>query len=466
MSDALLDPAATAALRDALSVFTAESVRTALGGDGSAALARGDPAGVERALREHADPKMATLVRLFLLGRPVRGADAAAALHPLPLDTAGRHGLLAVSAGSVRALYDVRPHAEDDDRAQQWWVVSDFGSDVRPGPLGTDHVLGVGPASVTLAQLIPRRTVERALDIGTGSGVQALHLSTHCGEVVATDVTHRALRCAATTAALSGQAWQLRQGSVGEIPRVLAPNGSAHLLANWLIVDGRPWEERVGGWLADGRCDAWVWQREVVEPAEYVALWLHDAGLTPATPEWAACYDAWLDWFAATGAAAVGMGFVSMWQTDSQPPIVVCEDVPQAIQQPAGEQIGDWIGRQRWLARTDDATLLASPLAVGAAVTLDRTDILHEMGWHTTARQLRQDAGLRWRVEVDDAIAAVVAGCTGALPLGTVLSVLAAAVQRPTEEVASAALPIVRDLLGRGFLLPPQDPAHQPVGQP
>ena len=40
----------------------------------------------------------------------------------------------------------------------------------------------------------------------------------------------------------------------------------------------RPWDERLAGWVADG-CDALVVQREVVDPAAYVELWLKDAGL-------------------------------------------------------------------------------------------------------------------------------------------------------------------------------------------
>jgi hypothetical protein len=33
--------------------------------------------------------------------------------------------------------------------------------------------------------------------------------------------------------------------------------------------------------------------------------------------------------------------------------------------------------------------------------------------------------------------------------------VLAAAVHRPADEIADAVLPVVRDLVGRGFLIPP-----------
>ncbi len=79
-----------------------------------------------------------------------------------------------------------------------------------------DHVLGASASSTTLAELTVREPVERALDLGTGSGIQSLHLSTHARRVVATDVNPRCLRLAALTAALNGVDLDLRLGSLYE----------------------------------------------------------------------------------------------------------------------------------------------------------------------------------------------------------------------------------------------------------
>ncbi|HEX3336073.1 MAG TPA: hypothetical protein VHS54_06385, partial [Jatrophihabitans sp.] len=70
------------------------------------------------------------------------------------------------------------------------------------------------------------------------------------------------------------------------------------------------------------------------------------------------------------------------------------------------------------------------------------------------AVRLRQSAGLRWELETDDAVAAVVAGCDGSAPLLAPVTVLAAAMGRPVSEITEALLPVVRDLISRGFLLP------------
>ena len=105
-------------------------------------------------------------------------------------------GLLERTVGEVAARLDVRPYAADDATAPDLWVVSDLtpGLDGSPNRVGADHVLGISSASTSLAQLTLREPVGRALDLGTGCGVQALHLARTASQVVATDVNRRALR--------------------------------------------------------------------------------------------------------------------------------------------------------------------------------------------------------------------------------------------------------------------------------
>ena len=58
-----------------------------------------------------------------------------------------------------------------------------------------------------------------------------------------------------------------------------APHGGTfQMLANWVHLADESWEERVAGWLPAHGVDALVVQREVLDPAEYVATWLRDAG--------------------------------------------------------------------------------------------------------------------------------------------------------------------------------------------
>lgn len=492
----LLDPSALDRLRHAFDAFTPEEVLDCLGPIGQAGLDRGDLLLAGRVLPE--DDPTATLIRLFLLGGEIPDGAAAEALGGLRAEDAP--ALLRSGSGHTRASLEVRPYSEQD--GAPCWVVSDFGSDVRPGPLAPDHVLGIGSASLTLAQYTMRAKVGRVLDVGTGCGIQALHLSTHAAQVTATDISERALSMAATTAALSGLSWDLRAGSllepvagerfdlvvanppfvvspglttdsggyeyrdsglagdelcrrlVAELPSVLTEGGAAQLLANWVITAEADWRERLAGWLAGGGCDAWAWQREVADPAEYVTLWLRDAGEQPGTVRWRERYDEWLDWMAQAGIVAVGMGAVTIWNNQREEPIVVLEDVPQPLQQPAGATVGAWLPRQRYLRDTDDDALLRTTLTAAPGVLRTGHDLIEDGGWRCTLTQLRLSDGMRWEVESDPAITGLLAACDGRTPLLAPLTVLAAVNGTTVEVIAEAALPVVRDLISRGFLLP------------
>ena len=223
-------------LRDAFltHAFTVDGLRELLGGPAFGALGRGETVPALRATRDGGP--LATLVRLFLLQRPVPSRQAEAAL---PLAEALRdRWLLPAGDDRVRASVDVRPYAGPTGR--HWWIVSDLGCAVagaggaaRQHPAAADQppadpgdpaadpraglVLGVGGASATLAGLTVRTPVRTALDLGTGCGIQALHATRHAERVTATDVNPRALRITALSHALSGERRpELRQGSLYE----------------------------------------------------------------------------------------------------------------------------------------------------------------------------------------------------------------------------------------------------------
>jgi hypothetical protein len=502
VTEPLLQPHELVLLRDALRGFTPDAVLEVLGPVGQAGLDRGDLLLAARELP--CDDATATLTRLFLLGDEVPLDEARAVLGGLsPQEVPA---LLQGTEDGVRSRLEIRPYAEalrdEDSETTSWLVVSDWGSDVAGAPLAADHVLGIGSASLTLAQYTIRDHAQRALDVGTGCGVQALHLARHSAHVTATDVSSRALRMAATTAALSGQSWDLRQGSLLEpvagerfdlvvanppfvvssglttdsggydyrdsglagdelcrrlvtsLPRVITDGGVAQLLANWVITATRSWDERLSEWIDAQRCDAWVWQREVADPAQYVSLWLRDAGEQPGTARWRRRYDEWLTWMSSAGVVAVGMGAITLWNNGSDSPVRVLEDVPQAVQQPIGGAVAQWLPRQHYLQRTSDAELLHAALRTAPGVVRTRHDLIEDGGWQTALSNLRLSDGMRWEVETDDAVSSMLAACDGSTPLNVTLQVLAASVDAPVDQVTDALLPVVRDLVSRGFLLP------------
>jgi methylase of polypeptide subunit release factors len=467
-------------MRRVLSDADLERIRDAL-------LAAGYDVGAVPALL--GDDAAAALARLFLLGHTEPESAVAAAL---PLAAARRAGLVEAAGDGVRAALDLRPYGEE---GVSWWVVSDLGSDVRPGPLRPDHVLGVGSASVTLARATVRRPVRTALDVGTGCGVQALHLSRHAGAVTATDVLPRALELARLTARLNRLDWELLPGDlldpvagrrfdlivanppfvvgpgdggfayrdsglagdevcrrlVRRAPAHLADGGWCQLLANWVHVAGEPWQDRLAGWLAGSGCDAWVWQREIVDPARYAALWLADAG-ERGSPGYEHRYDRWLEWFAAAGVEAVGFGLVTLHRSGAADPTVRIEDVPQQVEEPVGPHVGAWFDRLDALRGAD---LPAVCFRRAPGLLLEQVAEPGPEGWVVTGQRLRQPGGLRRTAEVDDAVAALVAGCDGSRPLGELAAVLQLAYGVDATEVGA----LTAGLAEQGFLVPDGVPA-------
>lgn len=182
-------------LRDALLAadYTTDAVLDRIGETGQAGLGRNSTVPADVALAGAADP-LALLVRLFILQQDV---DEHALRLGLPTDALVDTGLLARDGERLRAVVDIRPYGSPDDGASGY-LVSDLtpGLDGRDASTGPDYVLGASPASLTLTQLTMRNPVGRALDLGTGCGVQALHLARHCEQVVATDLNPRALALA------------------------------------------------------------------------------------------------------------------------------------------------------------------------------------------------------------------------------------------------------------------------------
>jgi methylase of polypeptide subunit release factors len=495
-----LTPALCAGLREAfLRVgFDVDGVPTLLGPEAHTALGRDEPVAARLATAD-AGP-LGTLVRLFLLGDTEPAAAVAAALAPVDVSDAVAAGLLrahgsGADAGLVAAL-DVRPHGTPGH-----WVVSDL--DTRPGgrraALPADHVLGVGQASLSLAGATVRRPVGRLLDLGTGCGVQALHAAGHARELVATDVNQRALALAAATFALSDVAVELRSGAwlepvasdrfdqvvcnppfvtgpprvrhtyrdsglagdtvaarlVGSLPRHLTDGGVAQLIACWLHVEGQDWPDRVTSWLPSAEpVDAWFVQREVADPALYVGTWLRDSGLDPAAPSARRESEEWLSWFDANQVEGVGFGFITLRRGGAAEPTVLCEDLLDTPTGPGGEDVAGWLDRVDWLRARGDAELLGSTLTLAPTVLLEEASAPGPEGWRPVSAAVRRADGPGWRHEVDGPAAALLAGCQGALPLGDLLELLAAAHDRPADELVKAGLPAVRELVRHGLLLP------------
>ncbi|CAL9531784.1 DUF7059 domain-containing protein [Streptomyces sp. enrichment culture] len=490
-------PDVTARLRDALlgASFTADGLLELLGAPAYAALSRSETVPALRATR--GDTPLELLVRLFLLQQPVPHARVA---DVLPVDVCLESGWLdRAGDDEVAATVDVRPYGGPG--GEDWFIVSDLGCAVGgAGGIGNHAegvVLGVGGASTTLAGLTVRTPVSAALDLGTGSGIQALHAAAHATRVTATDVNPRALHIAALTLALSGApAADLREGSlyepvaddetydliVSNPPFVISPGarltyrdggmggddlcrslvqqtgerlnegGFAHFLANWQHVEGEDWTDRLRSWVPRG-CDAWIVQREVQDVTQYAELWLRDAGDHRGDPAaYQARYDAWLDEFEARKVKAVGFGWITLRRTDAAEPSVVAEEWPHPVEQPLGETVRAHFDRVDYLRDHDDAALLEAHFTLAGEVVQEQVGLPGaEDPEHVV---LRQNRGMRRATRVDTVGAGFAGVCDGTMSAGRILDAIAQLVGEDPVALRDRTPAQIRLLVEQGFLEP------------
>lgn len=159
---------------------------------------------------------LAAVVSCWMLGDPVPTELLAAALPRTGVNGAWGMDLGWVRRDQFHPVVDLSPYSSDD--LDDVWVVSDQTALQTRSPLPTWHVLGVGRASLTLAGTVDRRPVQRALDLGTGCGIQTLHLLRHAEHVTATDLSTRALDFAAFTLGLNAESLGLELSPAGELP--------------------------------------------------------------------------------------------------------------------------------------------------------------------------------------------------------------------------------------------------------
>ena len=497
------DAALCSALRADLTSagYTAAAVRAAWGPLADEATGRGLHGPALRALGERSDP-LAVLARVLFLGGSAPVADVDGALPATGAVGLVTLGIATVADGTLHPAALVRPQDYADAAGSgHWWIASDLDEAAVGGPLPTGHVLGVGGASLTLASLQLDTPVDRALDIGTGCGIQAFRARRAAREVVATDISERALQFTRLNTLLNGlDGIEPRRGSLfepvaGELfdrvvsnppfvitPRVagvpeyeyrdagragddlvaafltgvgevLAPGGTAQLLGNWEYRDGQDGLDRVRAWIESSPVplDAWVVERERLDPLAYAELWVRDGGTAPGSPDHARLVDAWLADFADRGVAEIGFGYLLVRRPRSGAPTLArYERVGQPVTGALGPHLAAALAAADRLATLDDAALAASVLTVAPDVTEARH---HLPGAEApTVIELRQGGGFGRVVDVDPAVAALVGACDGDLPVGVLLAAIAELLEVDADALREDALPRVRELVFTGFL--------------
>lgn len=453
------------------------------------------------------------------------------------------------AAGCFIALVDLRPHvviapdadAEEGTCELNWWIASDRTSMQSGRALPADHVLGVGGASTSLLEMTIREPIDSALDMGCGCGIQAMHLKTHANRVVATDLSPRACEYTRFNAALNRLDIEVREGSlfepvageafdlvvtnppfvitpellrgdglfeyrdggmrrdelvrrvVREGPECLKSGGVLQMIGNWEIPEGvdpdAEWSKRLESWFEGLPVDAWVVQRDVLDTAQYVEMWLQDADPSDEVGAWDPsehssserdasrhsssergmlekassehssperalskgalrehAYRTWLADFDLAGVDGVGMGFIAMRKhVGDEAEGVIRFDLGLAGARPRGEDV----------RRTLDALRLPEDLSGLRLVRAD--DVTEERHYVPGSADpmiliLHQGAGLGRSIRVGTATSAIVGASDGELEVGQIVAAVALLTERDAAEVAQEVDEPLRELLRAGML--------------
>ncbi|MDO5672901.1 MAG: methyltransferase [Actinomycetaceae bacterium] len=370
--------------------WTNDHIAALLGDVIAGAMARGHfgPARVrcaEAIDRRESTRACAALTALFMLGGSVTSEDVQAALPSVTIEELTQANLLSPVPSPSEipnrrwcSPIDLRPHeiiSEGEGASAPadtiWWIASDIGEErLPPGvPLPREHVMGLGQATLSLLRSMVTTPCETALDLGTGCGIVAMHMTRFASHVTASDLSARALGFARFNATLAGLGadclrfvqgsffepvadqcfdrivsnppfvitpqelrdqgvWQYRDaGLPGDslIPALLTeaaghlnPGGLLTMLANWEVhaPDADPHGlERVETWLNKAGLDAWVVAREVLDTAQYAEMWLRDGGLEAQSNTEDSLFErglnSYLSDFEARGVSGVALGIIN-----------------------------------------------------------------------------------------------------------------------------------------------------------
>lgn len=457
---------------------------------------RQDPEVVYRRVR--ADSPYHVLVRLFWLGRTVSESTVRKMLPGLDVPALEAAGLLQHRDGLVRSHAILAPYYD-------LLLASDFGPEIK-GQLDADHVLGVGAASVTLANLTVRREVGTALDLGCGAGIQAFLAARHAGRVVGTDTNPRALSFAAFNARINSiDRSEWRQGSlyepicdeqfdliVANPPFVISPEsrfifrdssmagdaiserviagagarlaegGFACILFNWHHRSEEDWDSRPRSWVGDTGCDALVVRFKSTDPLAYAADWLRTT-VGRDCPEYGQHLDEWMAYYEDMGIERISAGAVIMRRRSGPGRWFRSHAIGAASHTGfCGGQIERIFAAEDLLSTLDNAALLEQRLVLDKDHLFQQQLKAEEGRWGIRSQRLSASVGLPFAGNMDSFIASLLAGCNGRRTLRELVCEVADRMQTDSETVMSDCLSVVRKLMQSGFLRTADDVGERP----
>jgi methylase of polypeptide subunit release factors len=477
--------------------YTGDAVRALLGDDAYQGRARDVPVHLRRLT---AGTPLETAIRFFFLGVAVECAVLEQALAPLPVDDLEALGVAEAVGSAIRATVRVVPQAD-------LLLAGNRYPDETPAGGPADYVATVTAPSAILGALTVRSPARTALDIGTGSGVQAIWAARHCDRVVAVDVNTRALNLAAFNARLNAvENIELREGSlfepvaderfdlvlcnapyvvspdlryafrdggvysdgfserlVRDVPRHLEEGGFAQLLVSW-IVQGEDWSARPRSWIEGSDCDAWLLLGATRDPVTYAAIWNEE--VSGDSTAFGKTLDRWIAYLAEIGADSVVEGAIVMQRRTGARRWFRADRVPAAHPAPASDHVlRVFEANDRLAGLEDDPALLDESPRVVDRAHAEQELSFRDGGYVVESMTLVLEEGLGFRAGIDQNTAALLPFLDGSRTLRDAIEAAARSRRVDAEDrdaFTVGALEIARTMLALGLLALGPDAQRSP----
>jgi methylase of polypeptide subunit release factors len=409
--------------------------------------------------------RLGTVVRALFLQLPVARTDLAGALGERAvgaLETIGfaeraevyRPRARVLPVGDLYVASDDYPHHDGEDPP--------------------DYVAAYTLTSRVCDCLTPRVRGARVLDVGTGSGVQALLAARHASHVVATDINPRALAFTELNAALNGftnievrlgslfeavggerfdlitcnppyvvspeNRWAYRDGGLqgDELSRRvmlsaadhLADGGFVTMLASWVAESEETADDRPLAWaktLSD--CDAWILSVWEADPLDHAATW--NTELAGKREELGPALDRWTAYLAELGVHWVSEGAILLHRRRGRRHGARVDAIDDEALESAGEQVRRaFVGRAALaeLRRADD--LLDTKPELVMRLELEQDVVPRRSGNAVTAARVQLVDGTSSTVETTPEAAQTVLRLDGSATLRRLVGRAAPAVRR------------------------------------
>jgi SAM-dependent methyltransferase len=358
-----------------------------------------------------------------------------------------------------------------------------------------DLVLWPNPTSRLLSRFTVRRPSRATLDLGTGTGIQALLAAAHSEKVVATDLNSRAVAFALFNARLNGienveclagngfepvlgrkfdlivsnppffitpaaqylfcdnplDLDQLCRQLAREAPAYLNEDGYFQMLCEWAEVRGQPWPERLCEWLDGTGCDAWVMKGYAEDPGEYAQERIRTNIASPARD--AELYASYMAYYRERKVEAIHGGLITMHRR-SGPNWIFIEEVQHTPKAPCGDLVLQTFATRDFLqSHSSDDQLLGLKPKLSPDVRLEQVFQQAEGKWRPESLTLRFVKGFDLFLGLQPIVAEFLSGCDGTRALSELIGNFATKADAPLEQVQKECLDVVRKLMEGGFLL-------------